>query len=246
MKALAVSDLSKSFDGLLAVEGVDFSVEIGERLVIIGPNGAGKTTLFNLVTGDLAPSRGRIYLFGQDITRKSIHRRTRLGMARTFQLTNLFPNLTLSDAVFLAVEGTSTLKFTIHRPASSFKELLIKTERMIEQWGLREYQHALIQDLSYGVQRQLEVVMTLASGAKLLLLDEPTAGLSPSERSTLVSMILNLDPEITLVSIEHDMDVAFQVARKMIVLHYGHLLAEGSPEEIKANPRVREIYLGQQ
>jgi len=246
MKALTVANLCKSFEGLHAVEGANFSVERGERLVIIGPNGAGKTTLFNLVTGDLAPSSGRIYFFGQDITRMAIHRRARLGMARTFQLTNLFPNLTLFDAIFLAVAGMSALKFTMHRPVGSCKDLLSKAERMVAQWGLRENQGTLIQDLSYGVQRQLEVVMTLASGAKLLLLDEPTAGLSPAERGTLVSMILNLDPDVTLITIEHDMDVAFQVARRMIVLHQGRVLAEGSPEEIKANSRVREIYLGQQ
>ncbi len=246
MKPVAVENLSKSFGGLQALAAVSFGVEVGERLVIIGPNGAGKTTLFNLITGELSASEGRVKLFGEDVTHMPSHRRAHLGMARTFQITNLFPKLTLHENILLAVEGVSPLKFTMHRPVTSYKDILAKTERLLVEWGLQEDEHNLVQNLSYGVQRQVEVIMALASEARLLLLDEPTAGLSPAETSALVSMVLRLDPNITLIIIEHDMDVAFQLAHKLIVLHHGQVLLEGSSEKIKADPRVRNIYLGEE
>lgn len=246
MKALAVENVSRTFGGLQALTGVTFSVNEGERLVIIGPNGAGKTTLFNVLTGELLPNLGAIYLFDENITHMPPHRRTHLGIARTFQVTNLFPNLTLHENILLAVLGVCQQKFIMHRPVISYKDIVAKIERRIEQWGLEEYEHTLVRNLSYGVQRQVEVVMALASEAKILLLDEPTSGLPPGERVTLTSMILGLDPKVTLVIIEHDMDVAFQLAHHMMVLNRGVILAEGPPEKIKADPRVKEIYLGEE
>jgi branched-chain amino acid transport system ATP-binding protein len=244
MKALAVEGLFKSFEGIQALSDVSFSVEKGERLVIIGPNGAGKTTLFNLITGELPATDGKVFLFGEDVTHLPPHGRTGLGIARTFQITNLFSNLTLHENIFLAVLGASTQKLTMHQPVSSCKEILARIERLLSDWELQEYRYTLVRNLSYGVQRQVEVIMALSGGARIVLLDEPTSGLSAAETGTLTSMILGLDPTVTLIIIEHDMDVAFRLAHNMIVLHQGAVIAGGSPERIKADPRIQEIYLG--
>jgi branched-chain amino acid transport system ATP-binding protein len=244
MKTVAVEKLSKNFGGLQALMDVSFSVEKGERLVIIGPNGAGKTTLFNLITGELLPTQGRVYLFEENVTHMPPYRRTHLGIARTFQITNLFPNLTLHENILLAVLGVNPQKFIMHRPFISCRDVVAKIGRLIGEWGLQEYKHTLVKNLSYGIQRQVEVIMALASEAKILLLDEPTSGLPPAETGALTSMILGLDSNVTFIIIEHDMDVAFQLAHKMIVLHYGMIIAEGPPEKIKADPKVKEIYLG--
>lgn len=245
MQPVRVDSLLKNFGGLQALMNVSFSVEKGERLVIIGPNGAGKTTLFNVITGEIPPTQGRVYLFEEDVTYMPPHRRTPLGMARTFQITNLFPNLTLHENILLAVLGMNPQKLKMHQPVSSCKDIVAKTERLIEEWDLQDFKYTLVRNLSYGAQRQVEVIMALASEAKILLLDEPTSGLSPAETGTLTSMIINLDPNVTLLIIEHDMDVAFQLAHNMIVLHQGEVITEGPPEKIKVNPRVKEIYLGE-
>jgi branched-chain amino acid transport system ATP-binding protein len=241
---VTVEGLSKSFEGVQALLDVSFSVEKGERLVIIGPNGAGKTTLFNLITGEIFPTLGRVSLFEQDVTHLPPHRRTHLGIARTFQITNLFPNLSLYENIFLAVLGVNPQKFKIHQTVSSCKDIFAKIERLLADWDLQEYKNILVKNLSYGVQRQIEVIMALSSGARILLLDEPTSGLPPAETGTLTSMILGLDPNVTLIIIEHDMDVAFRLAHTMIVLHQGAIIASGPPEKIKADPKVKEIYLG--
>ena len=246
VKPLSIENLSKRFGGLKALTDVSFQVEAGERLVIIGPNGAGKTTLFNLITGLLAPSDGRICLFGEDVTQVPPHRRTQLGIARTFQITNLFPELTLHENILLASLGTSRLKFVMQRPLASYDEIMAKIERLLTEWSLQENKNTLVRNLSYGIQRQIEVLMALACDAKILLLDESTAGLPPSEISMLTSIILGLNPNITLLIIEHDMDVAFQLAHRMIVLHNGRVIAEGPPERIKMDPKVKEIYLGEE
>ena len=246
VKPLSIENLSKRFGGLKALTDVSFQVEAGERLVIIGPNGAGKTTLFNLITGLLAPSDGRICLFGEDVTQVPPHRRTQLGIARTFQITNLFPELTLHENILLASLGTSRLKFVMQRPLASYDEIMAKIERLLTEWSLQENKYTLVRNLSYGIQRQIEVLMALACDAKILLLDESTAGLPPGEISILTSIILGLNPNITLLIIEHDMDVAFQLAHRMIVLHNGRVIAEGPPERIKMDPKVKEIYLGEE
>jgi branched-chain amino acid transport system ATP-binding protein len=246
MKTVTIEGLSKSFEGLQALLNVSFSVEKGERLVIIGPNGAGKTTLFNLITGEIPPTHGRVFLFEEDVTYMPPHRRTHLGIARTFQITNLFPNLTLHENIFLAVLGVNPQKFKMHQPVSSCRDIITKIERLLAEWDLQEYKRTLVKNLSYGVQRQVEVIMALSSGARILLLDEPTSGLSPAETGTLTSMVLGLDPNVTLIIIEHDMDVAFRLAHNMIVLHQGAVIAAGPPEKIKADHKVKEIYLGEE
>lgn len=246
MKPLLIERISKSFRGLKALTNVSFNVEEGERLVIIGPNGAGKTTLFNLICGELFPTGGRVYVFGKDVTRMSPNLRAHLGLARTFQITNLFPNLTLHENVLLAVMGMSPSRLCIHRSIGSFENITNKAHTFIAEHGLREYESSLVKDLSYGVQRQIEVVMALATDARILLFDEPTAGLSPAETSVLTSMLLGLGPNITLLVIEHDMDVALRVAHHLIVLHQGRVLAEGPPDKIRNDPRVKEVYLGEE
>jgi branched-chain amino acid transport system ATP-binding protein len=246
MKPLAIEGLSKSFGGLQAVSEVSFSVDAGERVVIIGPNGAGKTTLFNLITGVLPPTEGKIYLFGEDVTQMPSHRRTHKGIARTFQITNLFPELTLQENLVLAVMGTNSLKFVVYKPVTAYKEIQERVEQLLAEWNLQEFGSSLVRNLSYGMQRQIEVLMALACNAKILLLDEATAGLPPGEINMLTSMILGLDPSITLLIIEHDMNVAFQLAHRMVVLQNGKVITEGTPEKIKADPKVIEIYLGEE
>jgi branched-chain amino acid transport system ATP-binding protein len=244
MTMLVVENLSKSFGGLQALKRIDFTVEQGERLVIIGPNGAGKTTLFNMISGTISPTHGRILLLGKDITLKAPHYRAMLGMARTFQITNLFFNLSLYENILLATLGTSSAKFAMHRPLSTSKEVVEKVEHLILEWKLQDHKETLVRNLSYGVQRQLEVIMALAGKTRILLLDEPTAGMSPAETEALTSLILRLDRQMTLIIIEHDMDVAFQLAHRMLVLHHGSVFAQGSPEMVRGNPGVRDIYLG--
>jgi branched-chain amino acid transport system ATP-binding protein len=246
MEALAVKDLSKSFGGLQALTNVSFSVGEGERLVIIGPNGAGKTTLFNLISGELSPSSGRVYVFGKDVAWMPSHRRAHLGLARTFQITNLFHNLTLHENILLSVLGMSPERLCLHRSVGALKDTTAKARRFIRENGLQQSENVLVRNLSYGVQRQLEVIMALATDAKVLLLDEPTAGLSPAETGEITSLLLSLGTNMTLLIIEHDMDVAFRLADHLIVLHQGRVLAEGSPQRIATDPKVREIYLGEE
>jgi branched-chain amino acid transport system ATP-binding protein len=241
---LALVDVSKHFGGLRALEGVSLTVRRGERRAIIGPNGAGKTTLFNLISGELPVTSGRIVMFGQDITHLPPHRRCVLGLGRTFQITNLFPALSVLENVLLALLGTRRLKLAAHRPLGAYRDLFGEARRLLERVGLWE-KHALpVTSLSYGEQRQIEVTLALASAPKLLLLDEPTAGLSPGEAKVLTAVIRALDPSITVLLIEHDMDVAFEVAELITVLHLGRVIAHGTTDEVRANPQVQQIYLG--
>ncbi len=244
MKALEIQALSKNFGGLRAIHDISLDVEAGERRAIIGPNGAGKTTLFHLISGFLFPSSGSISLFGRDVTRLQAHQRAGLGMARTFQVTNLFQKLTLFDNIELGVQAIHSGRFCFYRPMTSFRQITGQTERLLKEWDLWEKRNLLLKNLSYGEQRQIEVILALATQPKLLLLDEPTAGLSPAETIQVTSIIKNLPREITTILIEHDMDVAFEIADKITVLHFGSILAQGLLEEIKGNPKVTEIYLG--
>jgi len=241
---LILDDLSKEFGGLHALEGVNLVANCGDRLAIIGPNGAGKTTLFNVVTGSFPATRGQVRLFQRDITRWPTHRRIALGMGRTYQITRLFPKLTVLENVVLAVQGIRRMKLTMHRFLTAYKDIYGKARALLEQADLSERRDAEIANLSHGEQRQVEVLMALASDPKLLLLDEPTAGLSPAESTTMVSMLKKLDSGITLLIIEHDMGVAFELADRIAVLHQGKLLAEGTKDEVRANQTVQEIYLG--
>ena len=242
--ALAVTRLSKSFGGLRAVQQIDLSLAPGERHAIIGPNGAGKTTLFNLIAGELAPTAGRIALFGQDVTRLPPQRRAALGLARTFQVNTLFPSLTVTENLLLAVQGTLPTKLRLHRPISSYRDLYDRARAVLESVGLVGAGEAIVRTLSHGEQRQLELALALASRPRLLLLDEPTAGLSLAESQRLTGLLKGLDRSMSLLVIEHDMDVVFDVAERITVLHDGKVIADGDRDEVKANPLVAEIYLG--
>jgi ABC-type branched-subunit amino acid transport system ATPase component/ABC-type branched-subunit amino acid transport system permease subunit len=243
---LRLDSVTKSFGGLLAVRDVSLNVRAGERVGILGPNGAGKTTLFHLVSGLLRPTSGRILLFDQDITRLPPNRRVALGLSRTYQITNLFPTLTTLDNLRLALISLEGSKFLMHRPTHNLEDVNERARSLLEKIGLWEAREVEVRYLSYGHQRQLEVVMALALQPKILLLDEPTAGLSTAEVGPIVRMIHSLPREITILIIEHDMDVAFEVAERILVFNHGEKLAEGIREEIRVNPDVRKIYLGRQ
>jgi len=241
---LRLADVSKSFGGLTAVSHVDLAVGPGERRAIIGPNGAGKTTLFSLISGEQLPTSGRIELFGRNITRLAPHRRAALGLTRTYQITNLFPRLSVMDNCLLAVQGLRPMKFHLHRDLRRYPEAIEATRRMLGAVGLDDKAEVTVRDLSHGEQRQLEIALALAGSPRLLLLDEPTAGLSPAESAMMTALLKQLDPSITLLVIEHDMDVAFQLTDRITVLHYGRVVADGLRDEVTANPLVQEIYLG--
>jgi branched-chain amino acid transport system ATP-binding protein len=240
---LRLESVSKNFAGLEAVSQINLEVHEGERRAIIGPNGAGKTTLFNLIGGQLSPTRGRIFLFGREITKIPDHLRAHLGISRTFQITNLFPQLTVFDNLILAAQALEKTKFALFRPITRFNHLYRKVDEILLKVGMTEKREDVIKNLSYGEQRQIEIAMALLGEPCLLLLDEPTAGLAPAESSVMVSMLKNLDKTITILIIEHDMDVAFQIADGITVLNFGKVVAEGSKEEIRTNSTVQEIYL---
>ena len=241
---LELKDLSKSFDGLQAVRDVMLNIMPGDRKAIIGPNGAGKTTLFNVITGIVPATSGQVLLFGQDVTNWPSHRRIALGMARTFQVTSLFPMLTVLDNVLLAIDGRRKTKFVMWRFDSSYRDTYEKAYHLLEQAGFLDRKDVEVQNLSHGEQRQLEIVLGLASDPKILLLDEPAAGLSSGESTEMSEFLMKLDPKLAILLIEHDMDVVFDVADEISVLHFGEILETGSPESIKKSRRVQEIYLG--
>jgi len=229
MKALEVQNISKNFGGIRVLQSVSFSVETGERRAIIGSNGAGKTTLFNIISGTKKPSFGKILYFGQNVTGLSAFRRSRLGIGRTFQINNLFFNLSLKSNISLALQVTKSS---------------LDIEGFLERWGFSEKADVKVGALSYGEQRQVEVLLALAQSPKLILLDEPTAGMSPVETKIITEMIAGLPKDISILIIEHDMEVVFSLADRITVLHLGQILCEGNKEKVKADPRVREIYLG--
>ena len=236
--------LSKSFGGLRAVQDVNLKVFPGDRKAIIGPNGAGKTTLFNVVTGVLPATSGDVLLFGKDITGWASHRRTALGMARTFQITSLFPKLTVLENVLLAIKGLRRTKFVMWRPLSSYRDVYEKARRLLESAGYWDRRDVEVRNLSHGERRQVEVVLGLASDPKILLLDEPAAGLASGESQEMTAFLRRLDPELAILLIEHDMDVVFDFADHISVLHFGELVEEGATEHIRRSEKVREIYLG--
>jgi branched-chain amino acid transport system ATP-binding protein len=242
--ALSLTGLSKEFGGLRAVDGVSLTVVPGERRAIIGPNGAGKTTLFSLISGEARPTGGRIALFGHDVTRYAPHRRAAFGLARTYQITNLFPRLTALENCLLAVQALSSAKFHVHRALSRYPAFYDGARRVLQAVGLGDKEGEAVRNLSHGEQRQLEIALALAGSPKLLLLDEPTAGLSPAESHAMTALLKDLDPAITVLVIEHDMDVAFALTDRITVLHYGKVVADGLAHEVKANALVQEIYLG--
>jgi branched-chain amino acid transport system ATP-binding protein len=232
------------FGGLKAVDGVSIKIKRGERRAIIGPNGAGKTTLFNAITGVVTPTAGRILFESRDVTHKPVHVRAKLGMSRTFQITNLFPNLTVSENMQLAVRGLSPRKYSLFGSAALDAVERTKVDRAIMLSRLDRRLDVLVKELSYGEQRQLEMAMTLVSNPKLLLLDEPAAGLSPAERLIVSDIIRSLPRDLTMVLIEHDMDLALALVDWVTCLSNGKLLAEACPAEIRSNSDVQDVYLG--
>jgi len=244
LQVLQIKGVSKSFGGLAAVREVTLTVSSGERKAIIGPNGAGKTTLFNLITGVFPSSSGQIVLFGKDVTRWPSHRRTTLGMARTFQVTSLFPKLTVLDNVLLAAAGVGWTKLVMWKPLSAYKKHQEKARRLLEDAGYWERRDVQVRNLSHGEQRQIEVVLGLASDPKLLLLDEPAAGLSSGESREMAEFLKRLDPSLAILLIEHDMDVVFDVVNEISVLHFGAVVETGSCQQIQKSARVQQIYLG--
>jgi ABC-type branched-subunit amino acid transport system ATPase component/ABC-type branched-subunit amino acid transport system permease subunit len=245
VETLRLERLGKTFGRVRAVHDVSLTTYAGTRRAILGPNGAGKTTLFNLITGVHKPSHGDIFLFGTNVTGIAPHARTRMGLSRTFQITNLFPSLTVMNNVRLGVLGVQRRKYAMHVPVTWLDDVNERCTQLLEMAGLWEERDTEVANLSYGHQRQLELIVTLASDPQVLLLDEPAAGLSLAESRAMVELIKALDPHLTVLIIEHDMDVAFEVANEVTVMHHGEILAEGTAEEIRANETVREVYFGQ-
>jgi len=245
VETLRLEGVGKTFGRVRAVHDVTLSALSGTRKVILGPNGAGKTTLFNLITGVYKPSAGDIHLFGKKVTGMTSHARTRMGLGRTFQITNLFPSLTVMNNVRLGALGVQPKKYAMHVAVASLDDVNERCRNLLEMAGLWEVRDTQVANLSYGHQRQLELIVTLASDPQVLLLDEPAAGLSLAESRSMVELIRALDSRLTVLIIEHDMDVAFEVANEVTVMHQGEILAEGSVEEIRGNETVRDVYLGQ-
>jgi len=243
--ALTLDHVSRHFGGLKAVDDVSMVVQPGERRALIGPNGAGKTTLFNVISGELPATGGRVELFGGDVTRLPSHQRAARGIARTFQITKLFPNLTVIDNVLLACAALDSRKFVMLRRTEACGDLMDRAEQVVQQFGLSDHRQAQARNLSYGDQRKLEVALSMAGRPRLLLLDEPMAGLSAGESRAMQVILEALEPAIAVLLIEHDMDIAFAFAERVTVLHQGRVLVEGPKDEVSANRSVQQIYLGE-
>ena len=244
MIALEARALSKSFGGLRVTAEVSFAVEAGERRLIIGPNGAGKTTLFNLITGELTPDNGSVHLFGEDITGVASGRRAHLGLARTYQIITLFPRDTLLRNVTLALLGLSPLRWNPVARLVSQAALLQQARAALARVGLDHLAERPLAETSYGERRRVEIAMALAQNPKVLLLDEPFAGLSIPERREVRDLLLGIRRDTTIVMIEHDMDVALDYAERITLLHFGEVIVEGTRAEVVGDPRTREVYLG--
>jgi len=243
--ALAVTALSKSFGGLRVTTNVNLAVEPGERRLIIGPNGAGKTTLFNLITGELSPDGGTVALFGRDITRTPSRRRAHLGMARTYQIITLFPHDTIARNVTLALLGLMPLRWNPFLALDRQRHLLEQAHAALGRVGLAHLAGRPLAETSYGEKRRVEIAMALAQNPKVLLLDEPFAGLSIDERRDVRNLLLAIPRDVTIVMIEHDMDTALELADRITLLHFGEVIVEGTRAEVVADPRTREVYLGE-
>jgi branched-chain amino acid transport system ATP-binding protein len=241
---LAAERLQKSFGNLVVTDDVSLSFARGERHAVIGPNGAGKTSLLNQLSGQLTPTSGRVLLDGRDVTRLPPEQRCRLGIARTYQRNNLFVNLSVFENVRLAVQAHELRACDFLQPVSRLAGQRERTLSLIGQVEIDCDLDMPVRHLSYGEQRQIEVAMALAAKPKVLLLDEPTAGMSPAETARMIAMIGSLAADLCTVLVEHDMNVVFSLAHRITVLHYGRVLASGTPQEISSDPNVRSVYLG--
>jgi branched-chain amino acid transport system ATP-binding protein len=243
---LTIEGLTKRFGGVVASDNVRLDVARGELHAIIGPNGAGKTTLIGQLAGEIVPDAGRIHFGGHDITALPVHGRSLMGLARTFQITSLFPDFTALDNVALAVQAHAGHSFRFWRPARAEPELREPARTALERVGLGHRANTMLGSMSHGEHRQLELGMALASKPSMLLLDEPMAGLGPDESARMVKTLRELKRELTILLIEHDMEAVFALADRITVLVYGRTIASGTPAEIRANPDVRQAYLGEQ
>src|SRR5580698_4929207 len=244
MSALVVNNLNKSFGGLRVTTKVNLSVAAGERRLIIGPNGAGKTTLFNLITGELTPDSGTVALGGRDITRVPSRRRAHLGLARTYQIITLFERDTILRNVTLALLGLSPLRWNPVVDVSARHGLLERARAALARVGLAAMAERPLAHTSYGERRRVEIAMALAQDPKVLLLDEPFAGLSIDERRDVRELLRAIPRDVTIVMIEHNLDVALDLADRITLLHFGEVVLEGTRAEVVADPRTREVYLG--
>jgi branched-chain amino acid transport system ATP-binding protein len=242
---LEVEGLYKSFGALRATDGVDLEVLEGETHAIIGPNGAGKTTFISQLAGNLRPDSGRIRFAGEDVTALPAAKRARRGLARSFQITSIYPEFTTLENVALAVQARSGHSFRFWRPARGDTSLIQPARQFLEEVGLGERTQTLAANLAHGEQRQLEVAMVLATRPRLLLLDEPMAGMGLDESQRMIALLAALKRKQTIVLVEHDMDAVFRLADRISVLVYGRIVATGSPDEIRANEEVRKAYLGE-
>jgi branched-chain amino acid transport system ATP-binding protein len=241
---LQLAGVSKRFGSLSVLEDVSFTIRAGERCGIIGPNGAGKSTLFNIIAGDLPMTRGTVHFQGRDFTRLAAHARARCGLARTFQTTTLFPRLTVIENLILALQASSAERFHLLAPRTRYRKRDEEAIALLERVGLAPCAHALVDTLGYGEKRQIEILLALAQQPKLLLLDEPTAGLAPGDASLVTEMLKREHRALTMVLIEHDMGVVFDVVERLTVLHHGRVVADGPLEQIRGDANVQEIYLG--
>lgn len=241
--ALVLEGVTRAFGALRAVDEVSLAVAAGQKYAILGSNGAGKTTLFNAITGDFPATAGRIRFFGEDITELPPHERIRKGLRRTYQSSLLFRDLTVRDNLFLAVRGVASGRFSLRRAGARHASTLA-TQELLERARLSHIAEVRVADLAHGQQRQLEIGMALAGAPRLILFDEPAAGLSPAERRELVALLGSLPAHMSYVLIEHDLDIALRVVEKVTVMHNGRVLRTGTPAEIEADAQVQAIYMG--
>ena len=242
--ALEVIGLKKAFGGLAVTQDVSLVIQPGERRLIIGPNGAGKTTLFNQISGDLRPNSGQVRLFGTDITRLPAYKRAQRGLSRTYQIITLFAGDTIAHNVSLGLLGLRSTRWQMWRPMSHYPDIATEARRALDAVGLLQLADHPISDIAYGERRRVELAVALAQRPRVLLLDEPLAGLSNVERSTVKALIAAIPRETTVVMIEHDMDTALDLAETVTLLNYGRVIVDGSRDVVVADERTREVYLG--
>jgi branched-chain amino acid transport system ATP-binding protein len=242
--ALEIINLNKAFGGLSVTQNVSLAIRPGERRLLIGPNGAGKTTLFNQISGDMRPNSGQIKLFGNDITQFTSYKRAHFGLSRTYQIITLFTNDTLEHNVTLGLLGLRPSRWQMWRPLSYYSDLVTEARRTLDAVGLLHLAGHPVSDIAYGEKRRVELAMALAQKPRVLLLDEPLAGLSNSERSQVKSLIASIPLETTVIMIEHDMDTALDLAETVTLLNYGRVIVDGDRHAVIADERTREVYLG--
>ena len=244
VEACKVENVSKVFDGVRALSNVSLQIETGERLAIVGPNGAGKTTLLNVLNGQHKVTSGKVYLFGKDITYLPAYARTHLGMGRSFQTANFFLNMKILDSMLLALHGVQASRYDIWRTRKNYTSMLDEAKELLERVQLWDKRYEQVGAISHGQQRKLDIAMSIASKPRLLLLDEPTAGLTADENAELANTISDLSLDRTVVFIDHNIDWVFDVAKRVVVMHYGEIIVEGHPDTVRVDPKLKEIYIG--